>query len=269
MTDDLPTCFVIQSFDGGATFDRRYSETIAPALRAAGVTPQRADEILGLQPIVSKIEGAIRDASICVAEVSTDNPNVWLELGYALALDRPCIILCDKALRARLPFDIQHRPVIFYRADSKSGYDELERELAKNIKNELTKSTLIEEAPVLRRGSHEAEDLQDYEVAILSVLLAVWPTSNSGLTHHELERRLKSLGFHDIAVSLGLNSLFTKKYAQENDITVDDDFGRSYDMHIFQITPAGIAWLESHKDLLQLRKPDSRASKPDENDIPF
>jgi len=117
-----PTCFVIQLFDGGM-YDRRYKETIRPALIKADVDPQRADEILGLNPVIDKIETAIESASICIAEVSEDNPNVWLELGYALALDRPTVILCDKSKRQKLPFDIQHRPIIFYRTDSRSGYE--------------------------------------------------------------------------------------------------------------------------------------------------
>jgi hypothetical protein len=123
MADEVtkPTCFVIQSFDGG-TFDRRYTETIRPALIKASVVPQRADEILGLNPVIEKIESAIELATICFAEVSLDNPNVWLELGYALALRKPTVILCDKAIRSKLPFDVQHRPIIFYSSDSKSGF---------------------------------------------------------------------------------------------------------------------------------------------------
>jgi len=97
-----PSAFVIQAFDN-AKFDRRYQETIRPGIVKGGAEPQRADEILGLQPIIQKIEQAIKAADICIAEVSLDNPNVWLELGYALALDRPTIILCDRSHRDRLP----------------------------------------------------------------------------------------------------------------------------------------------------------------------
>ncbi len=50
-------------------------------MSAAGVKPLRSDHMLGLQPVIEKIEKVIRDADISVAEVSTDNPNVWLELG--------------------------------------------------------------------------------------------------------------------------------------------------------------------------------------------
>jgi len=174
-----PTCFVIQSFDGG-TYDRRYRETIYPALIKAEVDPQRADEILGLNPVIDKIETAIESAAICIAEVSEDNPNVWLELGYALALDRPTVILCDKSKRKKLPFDIQHRPIIFYRTDSRSGYDELETNIVKWVKNELKTSTLIKKISVLKPGSDSKIDLEDYEVAVLSSAFAFWPTTEGG-----------------------------------------------------------------------------------------
>jgi len=215
---------------------------------------------------VKKIENAIKEAAICVAEVSTDNPNVWLELGYALALDRPCVILCDKASRTQLPFDIRHRPVIFYRSTSKSGYEELERAIVKNVKNELSKSEKIKASPLLKAGANMAEGLQDYEVAILTVLLAVWPTAHRGLIHRELESRLLSLGFKDVEVSLGLNRLISMDYAERNETQEEDNFGRGHEYEVFQITPAGIDWLQDNKNLLQL-KGNVEPVSPDE--IPF
>lgn len=47
MGNNKPTCFVIQQFDDGGMFDKRYQETIRPALIAAEVEPLRADAILG------------------------------------------------------------------------------------------------------------------------------------------------------------------------------------------------------------------------------
>lgn len=210
MSEDKPSCFVIQEYDDGGTFDKRYHESIDPALKKAGVEPKRADQMLGLQPVIEKIEVAIESASICVAEVSTDNPNVWLELGYALALDRPTVILCDKSRRARLPFDVQHRPVIFYRTDSRSGFDELESKLIKNVQAEIDKASRISRAPVLKKGATQLEDLKDYEVAILSTLLALWPTPRSGGSHDELRQKLSSLEFNDVALGLGISRLLAK-----------------------------------------------------------
>lgn len=136
MSEKINTCFVIQEYDGN-TFDRRFQETFQPAIEKAGLKALRADKILGLQPIIEKIEENIQKADLCFAEVSVDNPNVWLELGYALALDKPTVIVCDQAYRERLPFDIQHRPVIFYRSDSRSGYEDLEIKVIESIQNEI------------------------------------------------------------------------------------------------------------------------------------
>lgn len=133
----MSICFVIQEFDDGGTFDRRYKDVIAPAIQSAKAKPLRADDILGLNPIIEKIEKAIQDSDICIAEVSTDNPNVWMELGYALALSKPTIIICDKGKRNKLPFDVQHRPVIFYSSESPSDFDELGKKLKTFILNEL------------------------------------------------------------------------------------------------------------------------------------
>jgi hypothetical protein len=264
MDQTKPSCFVIQQFDEGGTYDKRYTETICPALVAAGVSPKRADQILGLQPIIEKIQQAIEDASICVAEVSTDNPNVWLELGYALSLNRPTVILCDKALRQKLPFDISHRPVIFYRTDSKSGYEELEEKIVINVKNELEKDSRILKARVLKEGVHSVEDLKDYEVAVLSTLLALWTTPNSGATNSDLQTKLTLLGFKEIAIGLGAASLLGKGYIQVKDHEEYDGYN-SYETKLYQILPSGIKWLQNHEDKLELK------NEPDvyDPDIPF
>ena len=266
MANPTPTCFVIQEFDDDGTFDKRYKETIKPALIASEVEPQRADTILGLQPVIAKIETAIQQASICVAEVSTNNPNVWLELGYALALNRPVVILCDKQIRSKLPFDIQHRPVLFYRTDSKSGYEELEQSIIKNIKNELERDQTIASAPLLKSGGDELEDLKDYEVAILTTLLALWPTSCSGARHWELGNKLKSIGYADIALGLGISKLLDKELVQRNSEV--DLNGEEY--LLFRISPKGIAWLTAREDKIDLALPKQRpVDVTFDEDIPF
>ncbi len=271
MEGNKPTCFVIQEFDDNGAFDKRYQETIKPALIDSGVEPLRADTMLGLQPVIDKIEEAIKQASICIAEVSTDNPNVWLELGYALAINRPVVILCDKQIRGKLPFDIQHRPVIFYRTDSKSGYEELENNIKLNIKNELERDNRIESAPVIKSGSHELEDLKDYEVAILTTLLALWPTSSSGANHWELEKKLKSIGYADTALGLGISKLLNKELILQNS---DSDINGN-DYFLYRITPEGISWLTAREDKIDLTLPKKRQAIPTpasgefDDDIPF
>ncbi len=268
MSEEKPSCFVIQEYDDGGTFDKRYHESIEPALKKAGVEPKRADQMLGLQPVIEKIEVAIESASICVAEVSTDNPNVWLELAYALALDRPTVILCDKSKRARLPFDIQHRPVIFYRTDSRSGFDELELKLIKNVRAEIDRASRISRAPVLKEGATQLEDLKNYEVAILSTLLALWPTPRSGGSHDELRQKLSSLEFNDVALGLGISRLLSKGYVAQKELQEWDSWNNEYTISVYQITPEGIHWIQTHEDKIEIREV-AKESAPANDDIPF
>ncbi len=271
-----PTCFVIQAFDGGK-FDRRYAETVKPALEKAGVEPQRADEILGLNPVIDKIETAIESAAICVAEVSEDNPNVWLELGYALALDRPTVILCDKSARARLPFDIQHRPVILYRTDSRSGFDDLERDIIKLVKSQLETEQRVARSLTLKPGTESATDLEDYEVAVLTLALSFWPTPVGSVSHWELEKRMRASSFTEVALALGVAGLLRRNFVVERTVEEhDQDYGSTEVKH-YQITPEGIEWVESHRSMLELKTPEpqfrrrSSASpkKGLDDDIPF
>ena len=249
-----PTCFVIQDFDDGGTFDKRYEETIEPALKGSEVIPLRADKILGLQPVIQKIEEAIRKASICVAEVTTDNPNVWLELGYALAIDKPVVLLCDMQTRSKLPFDIQHRPVIFYRGDSRSGYEELERKIKENVKNELKRDESISSTPSIKRSSDEVKNLEDYELDVLTILFELWPDSPDGTSHRELAKKFKVKSWHNETVlALGISKLLDKQVIQQN--TNPRQYEGKY--FLYSITAKGRDWLTIREnDILK-------------NDIPF
>jgi hypothetical protein len=264
-----PTCFVIQSFDGGK-YDRRYKETIYPALLRAEVLPQRADEILGLTPVIEKIEAAIEAASICIAEVSEDNPNVWLELGYALALGRPTVILCERSVRPKLPFDVQHRPIILYRTDSRSGYDELEANIVKWVTHELRTERRIASAPTLRPGSEGSADLEPYDVAILSTAFAFWPTLVGSISHRELESKLKRDQYTDVGIALGIANLLERSFLLERVLSEESSFGEVYDAKHYQITPEGIEWLRSHNELLTVKTERSKVSTSDlDDEFPF
>ena len=265
MEKNKPTCFVIQEFDDGGKFDKRYNETIEPALIDAEVEPKRADKILGLQPVIQKIEIAIQQASICVAEVSTDNPNVWLELGYALANNRPAVILCDKNIRDKLPFDIQHRPVIFYNTDSRSGYDELERRIKEEVTGQIEQDKNVASTPTIKDGADELGDLKDYEVAILSVLLASWPRNSDGISYWELEMTLKSTTHNALALSLGINNLIQKELLEKS-IQWE---GTENEAFTYRITPNGIIWLDKRKDKLELTKDVPEDNSPFDDEIPF
>ena len=114
----MPKCFVIQPFDDGK-FDKRYRDTFAPAIRDASLEPYRVDQDPRVQVPIDAIEKGIGDAAVCLADITANNPNVWYELGFAFAANRPVIMVCAHD-RADFPFDIQHRTVIRYKTDSRA-----------------------------------------------------------------------------------------------------------------------------------------------------
>jgi hypothetical protein len=83
-------CFVMKPFDGG-TFDKVYESVFAPAIRVAGVDPYRVDSDSSVGIPIQEIENGIRDSELCFADITTDNPNVWFELGFALAIPREVV----------------------------------------------------------------------------------------------------------------------------------------------------------------------------------
>ena len=104
--------FIIQPFDS-AKFDQRFEEVFKPALKRAGLKPYRVDQDPGVEIPIEAIEREIVRADICLADISTNNPNVWYELGYALAANRPVVLICSHDRGAKFPFDIQHRDCLF------------------------------------------------------------------------------------------------------------------------------------------------------------
>ncbi len=124
----MATCFIIQPFDSGK-FDQRFDEIFKPALKRAGLEPYRVDQDPGVEIPIKAIEEKIVGADICLADISTDNPNVWYELGYAFASKRPVIMVCSDERGAGFPFDIQHRTVILYKSDSPSDFEKLKDEI--------------------------------------------------------------------------------------------------------------------------------------------
>src|SRR5208282_2073568 len=83
-------CFVIMPFgikplkDGSGRdydFDKVYRVIIKRAIRQAGMEPIRADEQTGAHIIHSDMFKELRDRTVVLADLSSENPNVYYELG--------------------------------------------------------------------------------------------------------------------------------------------------------------------------------------------
>jgi hypothetical protein len=138
----MPLCFVIQPFDSGK-FDKRFKDVYKPAIEAAGLEAYRVDRDPGVDVPIEAIEQGIKAATMCLADITTDNPNVWCELGFAFASGRPVVMVCSQERGGQYPFDIQHRSIIPYVADSPSDFELLKQSLTKRMQATLTKGEAL------------------------------------------------------------------------------------------------------------------------------
>jgi hypothetical protein len=162
----LATCFVIQPFDEGGKFDKRYTDVFAPAIRDAGLDPYRVDTDPTVSIPIDEIQNGIRRASLCFADITQDNPNVWFELGYALASDKEICLVCSDERTGKYPFDVQHRTITKYRVESKGDFELLQSRITERLKATMEKSATLA-AIEAHSPIKEPEGLLQHEMIVL------------------------------------------------------------------------------------------------------
>ena len=118
MAKTKPRAFVIQPFD--KSFEGIY-DLIRSAAAIAGVDVLRADSMAASgRTIAEDIQGAIQSASLVIADITNDNPNVMYEVGFAQAQGKP-VLLVAASSRA-IPFDMAGFRVSIYDISSPSEF---------------------------------------------------------------------------------------------------------------------------------------------------
>ena len=125
-----PKAFVVMQFE--ETYDNLYNEVIRPVCVKSGFQVERADDVFRPGTILQDIINGLLESDVVIAEVSPANPNVFYELGYAHALDKPTVLLARRG--GDLPFDISGYRVIFY-DDTIGGKPQVEATLDKHLAN--------------------------------------------------------------------------------------------------------------------------------------
>ncbi|WP_298692969.1 hypothetical protein [uncultured Sphingomonas sp.] len=212
------SCFVMQSFDAGP-YDRRFEETFAPAIARGGAKAVRADKILGTKPIIEKIETALQAADIAFAEISENNPNVFIELGYALNLGVPLVMACDAARRGVLPFDITHRPVIFYKTESQGDFERLSNDVELAVKAAITEAAdraLSLPVSVTARAPLQQDELK---TRIMLEILDAQMTDPDGLSAYGIKKALSAAGTPERVTSLATMKLLSEGLVHASQMT--------------------------------------------------
>jgi hypothetical protein len=262
----MPTCFVIQPFDSGK-FDKRYKETFKPAIIEAGFQPYRVDEDREADVLITSIEDGIRSAAVCLADITTDNPNVWFELGFAFAASRPVVMVCSTERTGKYPFDIQHRKVTSYKTEAQSDFKALSDEIVERLRGVAEKGQTLQqiaEAEPLAPVS----GLSPIELTILAVAAGA-ALPRQGFSLWSIKSDAEKLGLSDVGISLALRRLWQKKFLEE---ALVEDYGNE-PYKGAAISSKGWDWIDANDDNFTLRRTPKghkfAETEITDDDIPF
>jgi hypothetical protein len=259
----MKTCFVIQPFDKDK-FDKRYNDIFEPAINKAGYQSYRVDKDNSVTIPIEDIEKNIRESDICFAEISTDNPNVWYELGYAFACKKNVIIVCSEERTNKFPFDIQHRFIITYKTGSLSDFNDLSQKITNKIiatehKNKTVET--LQQIPV-----QETKGLKSHEIALLILLMENTISKDDYISIYTLKSQMNKSGYTDVATNVGIRILEKIKLIET--FMQQDNWNNGQEFIACKLTENGENWVLENQDKLEFRF-DASIDENEENDLPF
>jgi nucleoside 2-deoxyribosyltransferase len=269
----MSNCFTIQPFDRDK-FDRRFSDVFEPAIEATGLRAYRVDRDPSVRIPIEDIEKNIRESELCFAEITTNNPNVWYELGYAFAYGKDVIMVCCSDERKEsFPFDVRHKHIIEYKSTSPSDFVSLSQRITEKIDAYLSSSKLV--ANIATSPVVSTEGLNFQELSILIIVLENQPTDHDKLNVNNLVEQMMKAGFTKAATNVALRTLQIKKlldFTQVEEYYYNETYLATYCF----LTSSGVEWLINNQDKIRVRLDVSELSRPtspdqrsDEDDLPF
>lgn len=106
-------------------------QTIKRTCKELEYKAERVDDIQFTGKISEKIQSCIKLSELVVADLTYERPNVYYEVGFADAYEKPLLLVARKGTKVH--FDLQGNKVLFYR-----NMTELEKLLSKAIKGLVT-----------------------------------------------------------------------------------------------------------------------------------
>lgn len=201
-------CFIIMPYSHES--DLFYRSVILPVLKSlpdADILALRADE-MGDRPLTLKahVETAVQSADFCIVDLSGMNPNVLYELGYAMALSKPTIMLMLRD-SGRPPANLAESKVLYYSPDEP---DEFRESLARECSRIATATRRAREISTLETdASHIVLTDQSiglaFDYLVQSVerdfaALVSSPYSLADIFFPKLKQRISTLGRGTIRV---------------------------------------------------------------------
>lgn len=260
----MEKCFVIQPFDNDK-YDKRYVDIFKPAIEAADLNPYRIDKDLSVRIPIDEIEKNINESTICFAEITTDNPNVWYELGYAFACEKDVVMVCSEERNGKFPFDIQHRHIITYKTSSKSDFENLEDTITRKIKAYLSKRKTVKtinSTPISAR-----EGLKSHEITMIVLIMENQMTSEDSMSIYSLKDEMNKAGYTDIATSVAIRTLQKNSFIET--FKEQDEWNNNAEYLACRLTESGEKWIIDNQDKLEFKINNQANNMSEPDDLPF
>jgi len=137
---ETPKAFVVMQFT--SPYNELYEEVIKKVCSSFDLKVFRADESYGPGLILADIIRQIDESKMIIADISQSNPNVFYEVGYAHALNKPTILIAEKS--TILPFDISPFRTLLYE-NTIMGKQKIEDGLKKHISAVLSDINILQQ----------------------------------------------------------------------------------------------------------------------------
>ena len=103
ITNIAPKAFVIMQFTD--VYKSLYEQVIKPVCEKHTYEVIRGDDMYTTGLIINDVSSAIKESALIIADITPKNLNVYYEVGYAHAINKPTILLKENGGEA-LPFDL-------------------------------------------------------------------------------------------------------------------------------------------------------------------
>lgn len=243
----MGTCFIMQPFDKGV-YDKRYEDIFIPAIETAGLEPYRVDRDPGVSIPIDEIQTGIKNSDVCLAEITTDNPNVWFELGFAIDSFKEVVLVCSSERKTRFPFDVQHRNITRYKTESPRDFEQLKEEITKRLIAILEKGEILSRVAGMPSIA-DTEGLSHHEMVALVTIAENIDSPSDRVGTYRIKEDMNRAGFTKIAVTLAHASLLRKGMIED---AMDSDMNGN-EFFLYNISSKGMEWLLQNQDELVLK----------------
>jgi len=183
--DHDPNCFIIMPFTVAEADLSRYSGDrnhwtevykglIVPAVRSAGLHCERSDEDVTTRLIAETVWRKIEEADVVLCDLSAHNPNVHLELGWALRADKRFVLIKDELTQFNFDLNQFHTYQYSHRLQPtalKRAVSDLADALRATLADNERQYSLVSKLALRLRAVTAARD-GNVEVDLLRELLA-------------------------------------------------------------------------------------------------